>query len=124
MLAVGYTEQYANSGRGQKMVYENVRTKAAIARIDAKTSATAEYDRTESMKRKQFLLDSLLQTIDGADTVVNADIARTCNTILKQMDNITGLERQDSYEHSQAEPIEISDEERAALKRAAIQLTG
>ncbi len=44
LITVGYADSYAiDGGRGCDVVFSNVRVKAAIARIDAKTAKKADY---------------------------------------------------------------------------------
>ncbi len=42
MLVVGYGKGYSDTGRGQNSVFGNIRVKAAIAKIDAKSTKKAE----------------------------------------------------------------------------------
>ena len=58
MQEVGYTEVYANSGVGQKSVYENIQVKEAIARLDAKTRQAS----IASRKIRQEFWTNVMQT--------------------------------------------------------------
>lgn len=114
MLEVGYAPAYANSYCGT--MWENERLIAAIGRIDSEKQTRSDYNYDESMRRKQVLLDAMMPTGEVPGDIT-AYTAKTCNTILKQMDNISGLEQQHSYDHGE-QPAPMSEDKRRALIEA------
>ena len=64
MIDTGYTKYYANSGRGQGIVYGNVQVKEAIAKITAKKKKKNVATRE---KRQEFWTE----TMESKDLKVN-----------------------------------------------------
>ncbi len=91
LKAVEYADSYAKeSGRGCKVVFSNVRVKAAIARIDAKTQAKNEHDR-------QIAIDLLLADYKNLATAAgkgNIAAVNARTAIVRELDCITGLQQQ------------------------------
>ncbi len=109
---VGYKDSYCDN-HGTGIVYTNDRVLAAIQRIDSATQAVSVYNTTESMKRKENLLNFARSRVEKGDM----DAIRTSHVILKQMDNITGLEQQHIHDHAE-QPAPMTEERRQALIEA------
>ena len=114
LKTMGYAESTYKSGRGCKDVYGNTRVKTAIAKIDAKTIAKAEYERTESMIRKEELFVAIkVKALAG-----NLDAIRTAAGLLTNMDTICGLIKTHVVQE-QAEERALSERERVLADRIA-----
>lgn len=106
MQTTGYTEAYANSGIGQKTVYGNIRVKAAIARIDAKTRAESVKSRKV---RQEFWSDAMDNAPNWGDRLRASELLGRSEADFT--DNInTG---------ANDKPIPLTDNQHTAAKAAA-----
>ena len=115
--AIGYSKGYANT-QGIIVVYSNVRVKAAIAKIDAKTAKILDHDRAIAID---------LLTSDYANLAIKAgkgDIqaiqART--SIVRELNAISQLHSITSLT-PQAAPKPMTDADRDKLIAMAKELT-
>lgn len=118
MLEVGYSKAYANSYCGK--MWDNPKLIAEIVRIDAMIQAKTEYDKDESMRRKQVLLDSIKNKTESG----NLDAVRTAAGLLTNMDTICGLVKQHVIEEQvEAKALTKSESESAKAITKALHLS-
>jgi hypothetical protein len=117
MEHVGYTTTYANSGRGQKTVYENVRVKNAIHLIDTTKQEKYEHNQAIAINKLYSDYDRLQERAENGDTV--AIQARTA--IVRELNAITG--QHSTTIKTDTEVKELTDAQQAeAREYAAWQL--
>jgi hypothetical protein len=111
LLSVGYKTTYANSNVGLKL-FDNVRVKEAIARIEAannaKTDFTVEFVRKEMME----LLEDCKKENDRTNRKGAVELMARHKSMLSDNLNTTDVIKQ-------AELAKMSEEERIELKRIA-----
>ena len=112
-IRAGYSPKTANEQAARLLT--KVSIKERIGQLETKKAENIEYDRKESMRRKQVLLDALRARIANNDD----QAIRTAHTILKQMDNINGLESITNINVDQQAPKPLSEQDRAELKELA-----
>jgi len=112
LKTIGYTEKYANS-RGLKVVFGNVRVKAAIAKIDAKRQAKNEHNYEMALNKLLADYESLKAKAGNGD--IQAIQARTA--IIRELNDISGLHKQ--VISQEITTPQLTEAEAAALPDAA-----
>ena len=103
---VGYADSTCVSGICREKIYENVRVKAAIAKIDAKTQAKYEHNQEISVKKLYTDYGYLEQQAKAGN--IAAINARTA--IVRELDCTTGLQKQTITNKSDEPDAVFSDE--------------
>lgn len=111
MAAIGYDDAYADSGKGQKTVYGNIRIIEAIRAIDDKDVAKMDLSRQAQYKR-------LLGAYDMA--VIQKD-PRAIKSVLAEINLMLGYQREaaPNEEREQARAARMSKEDREVAVLAA-----
>jgi len=111
LQAGGYSELY--SKRLGLRLFTNVHVVQAIKRIDDATKADFDYNLHESKKRKEALLAVCASLVYNKDGTVCAapdkEAIRIMHTVLKQLDNVCGLE------DTKDTPIQVNIDHSTAL---------
>ena len=108
---IGYSKGYSNT-QGIGVVYGNVRVKDAIARIDAKTTAKLDHDRTIAIA---ILNEALAIAREKHDS---AGIVQAC----RELDAISNLHSNTVHTDTEL-PDELTDAQRDELRLLSVGLT-
>lgn len=114
LLSAGYSKTYAQSGPGQRL-FDNVRIKQGIDRVEAEKKITATYDRATHIKHLDKLLEALRPKVDEG----NVQAIRTATQVLSELAASTGLHSQTI--NTDAEQIaEIDENKKLEAKQLAL----
>lgn len=114
LLSAGYSKTYAQSGPGQRL-FDNVRIKQGIDRVEAEKKLVATYDRATHINHLNNLLKALQPKVDDG----NVQAIRTATQILSELAASNGLHTQTINTDSE-QIAEIDDNKRAEAKRLAV----
>lgn len=91
MITVGYDKAYADSGKGQKSVYGNIRVIEAIKAIDDKMTETLDHDRQQAISQLNANITALDAIILAQPMNVAAVTARTGT--IRELNAISNLHK-------------------------------
>ena len=90
LAALDYKPSYYKSGRAVQVVYGSARVKAAIARIDAEKQIKYEHNQEIAVK----LLNTDRDYLEVQAKLGNIAAIQARTAIIRELDNITGLQGQ------------------------------
>ncbi len=90
LRAIGYADSTCVSGTCREKIYENIRVKAAIARIDATNQAKADYNYDKAMLELNELIATLRKQVESG----NIQAKSLYLAVIKEKNCITGLQQQ------------------------------
>lgn len=109
MIDAGYDEGYADSGRGHKIVFGNIRIKAAISKIIAKNQAKIDYNYDVAITELNQVIANLKSKALSGDIQANQALTGA----IREKNAITGLHKQTIKQELEAP--QLSEKEREAL---------
>lgn len=115
MITVGYDEGYADSGKGHKTVFGNIRVIAEIKRIDDEREAESDFTRADQLKSLNTAKD-LATTQKQPAALVSA---------IREQNEMLGYHRDKApnQEKQQAIANRMSEQEKAIAEEVARILT-
>ncbi len=114
MRVIGYDEAYADSGKGHKTVYGNIRVIEAIAKIDAQNTEKREHNKEIALKN----LYTDYGYLEKAALTGNIAAIRARTAIMNELNHITG-QHVTTVISDDKQQRELSDKEKLMAKRLA-----